>query len=371
MRRTGNWPRIRQLTARAAAAGGTFRSESGMLFSADPTIVEDVLFTHPQRYADRTAFFAVDRDRPLPKPLRREASRPLVDVTTAALPTDWTATVTRWAGDNAVLRARSWGIQFIRYALADAIARDRSPSLNSFVDFWVSHSLSRVVIEGQRAWRSRNGRQSLRHRAGVLLARETRRGGAPGDLVDIVLGIEGLTPDERGELFGHLLLAVVGATGVTLEWAMIEAPPSRLDPPAAAALISETLRLHPASWVMSRLALEDHAVGEHDVRAGEEILLLTYALHRNESVWPDPDRFDASRWHDQRDRPRRDYVPFAGGATTCPGRSVALRVLVGALVAFTERYDVVFEPGRRNDPLAYSLFAPPDGRLHLRPRVGP
>jgi len=86
-------------------------------------------------------------------------------------------------------------------------------------------------------------------------------------------------------------------------------------------LIEETLRLYPPVWIFSRQSLQDDVLPDFDVPAGTEIFFSPYILHRTEEFWPDPERFDPSRFgpegkYKKGDRP---YFPFSLGPRRCLG----------------------------------------------------
>jgi len=102
-------------------------------------------------------------------------------------------------------------------------------------------------------------------------------------------------------------------------------------------LLEETLRLYPPVWLFSRRAIEsDHFPG-YDVQAGTDIYLSPYILHRTESYWPDPDRFDPGRFaadtgYAKGDRP---YFPFSLGPRRCLGEYFSfleMKVHLGLLI---------------------------------------
>ena len=85
-------------------------------------------------------------------------------------------------------------------------------------------------------------------------------------------------------------------------------------------VLEETLRLYPPVWLFTRRADADDRIGEFDVPDGADIYLSPYLLHRTESIWPEPDRFDPGRF-DPDVMPRRDrpYFPFSLGPRRCLG----------------------------------------------------
>ncbi|MCS7003155.1 MAG: cytochrome P450, partial [Dehalococcoidia bacterium] len=88
-------------------------------------------------------------------------------------------------------------------------------------------------------------------------------------------------------------------------------------------VLSETLRLYPPVWAMSRMPTADIELGGYPVRKGSDIVFSQWVTHRDPRFWPDPERFDPDRWTPtaRESRPRFVYFPFGGGQRQCIGES--------------------------------------------------
>jgi cytochrome P450 len=105
--------------------------------------------------------------------------------------------------------------------------------------------------------------------------------------------------------------------------------------PLTAAVLAETLRLWPPSWMFSRRVLEPLVLGGRTVRAGTMCLISPALLHRDPRWWTEPDRFRPDRWlrrvPEEGDRfdakapghPRGAYLPFGAGPRMCIGEQFA------------------------------------------------
>ena len=128
------------------------------------------------------------------------------------------------------------------------------------------------------------------------------------------------------------------------------------------AVIDEVLRLYPPVFGLQRRATEDDTLAGHRIAKGSALLISPYALHRNPTLWRDPDAFDPERFVAEREQPQRSrfaYIPFGAGARQCIGNAFALmelQVLVPTLVA---AFDLELDP---------SADITPDPRMTLRPR---
>jgi cytochrome P450 len=94
--------------------------------------------------------------------------------------------------------------------------------------------------------------------------------------------------------------------------------------PLCSAIFSETLRLYPPAWLISRRTVNSDDVAGCHVPAGSLVVLSPYVTHRNPAYWPNPNRFDPTRFlAPTGDRPRYTYFPFGGGPRMCIGSSFA------------------------------------------------
>lgn len=105
----------------------------------------------------------------------------------------------------------------------------------------------------------------------------------------------------------------------------------------AGQVIDESMRLYPPVPVFAREAIEDDKIGKYEIPAGTSILLSQFLIHRDESIWDNPEEFDPERFTDgkQDERHRFSYFPFGGGARMCIGRELALleaRIILSLVV---------------------------------------
>ena len=109
-------------------------------------------------------------------------------------------------------------------------------------------------------------------------------------------------------------------------------------------IIDEALRLSPPVREFDRMALADTVIsGQHLVRQGEAVTVLTSSLHR-QPEWGDnveifdPDRFGADQ---AAQRPVNLFKPFGTGARSCIGRQFALHEATMAIATLVHRYRFV------------------------------
>ncbi len=125
-------------------------------------------------------------------------------------------------------------------------------------------------------------------------------------------------------------------------------PPTIDDLPAlpyTRAMLDETLRRYPPSWMITREAIADDVVAGFPVRRGAQLLLSAYAVHHAPELWPDPDAFRPTRFLDGSERPRFAYFPFGGGPRSCVGDQYALTEMQLVLARLAQRCTFALAPG--------------------------
>lgn len=207
----------------------------------------------------------------------------------------------------------------------------------------------------------------------LLAARDEDGGGGLGD---------GELRDEVATVFsaGH----ETTANALSWAWYLLALAPDEADrlaaeasavggdPADAAALtrlprtrmvFDETLRLYPAAHTIARAALGDDEIMGVRLRAGTEIIMSPWVMHRHRAFWPDPDRFDPENFSSAASaaRPRFLYFPFGGGPRICIGAHLAITEALIILAMLTSRFRLHLVEDQCIDPV---------GLITLRPRHG-
>lgn len=102
-------------------------------------------------------------------------------------------------------------------------------------------------------------------------------------------------------------------------------------------VLKECQRLFPSVPVIGRTAAQDINIGKHVVPADSDVEIFIYALHRDPSVFPDPEVFDPDRFLPENVVHRHPYayVPFSAGPRNCIGQryaSMEVRIIVATLL---------------------------------------
>ncbi len=130
-------------------------------------------------------------------------------------------------------------------------------------------------------------------------------------------------------------------------------------------VLDESMRLYPPAWMFERQALADDEIGGHFVPKDSVIGVCTYILHRDASLWENPEGFDPDRFladaPGAKDRSKYQYLPFGGGARICIGNAFALMEAQIVLAMMIQKYKFDLLPLTKLDL---------DPVITLRPRGG-
>jgi cytochrome P450 len=182
--------------------------------------------------------------------------------------------------------------------------------------------------------------------------------GGPCPVLDLLASNPALTDGQSRDEVMTLLLAGHETTAMALTWAFaaIDQQPavradleaewdaqSEVSPaaelasalPLTMAVLAETLRLWPPSWMISRRILQPVMLGGRILGVGTMCLVSPALLHRDPRWWAEPQQFRPDRWLrrepgklDRFDpkapgQPRGAYLPFGAGPRMCIGEQFA------------------------------------------------
>jgi len=153
---------------------------------------------------------------------------------------------------------------------------------------------SAAIVGGRRC------RRIAQHTAALIVQLQPK--------VAVIENVPTLAWDEHGPLFDEL----AGGDEATFTHAVL----------------SESMRLYPPAWLIGRLALEDVTIRDVLVPRRSVVIISQYVMHRDPRFWPDPERFDPSRFLNGAERPKFVYFPFGGGPRLCIGEHFAIEVIL-------------------------------------------
>ncbi|XP_062003991.1 cytochrome P450 81Q32-like [Rosa rugosa] len=161
-----------------------------------------------------------------------------------------------------------------------------------------------------------------------------------------------------------MLLAGTDTSSLTMEWAMsnllnhpevLKRARAELDAefgqerlidepdifklPYLQSIISETLRLYPtAPLLVPHYTSDDCTIGGFDVPCDTIVMINVWAIHRDPTLWDDPESFKPERFANGGEEPYK-FMPFGQGRRACPGMGLAQRVVGLALGSLIQCFD--------------------------------
>jgi cytochrome P450 len=111
------------------------------------------------------------------------------------------------------------------------------------------------------------------------------------------------------------------------------------------AAIKETLRLTPILPLVGRKLVRAATIGGLAMPAGAIAVACIYLVHRRADLWPDPTRFDPSRFVGKKIDPTH-YFPFGGGTRRCLGMAFASYEMKIVLATILSRVQLGAAPGK-------------------------
>lgn len=152
------------------------------------------------------------------------------------------------------------------------------------------------------------------------------------------------------------------------EWEALYA--HRDDHDYLSAFSAEALRMFPPVNGTVRIAQNDVELGGERVAAGDKIVVLLVAANRDPERFPDPNRFDVSRFADHPDRQftsAGDILPFGAGPHHCTGSRLAQTEMLHAFMRLMERVRRIEPAGDLPPGEGFMLHSPPSLPLVLYP----
>jgi len=99
--------------------------------------------------------------------------------------------------------------------------------------------------------------------------------------------------------------------------------------------------LYPPAWITDRVAITDDQVENISIAKDVTVVAYIYGIHHNEKYWPEPKKFDPSRFEKDKVKKRHPYafLPFGGGPRLCIGNNFAIMEMQLILIRMIQRYE--------------------------------
>lgn len=129
-------------------------------------------------------------------------------------------------------------------------------------------------------------------------------------------------------------------------------------------VFKEALRFRPPVPFIPRYALRPFSYGGYDIPADVAVSVSPGLVHRDPTIWTDPDSFDPDRFSANRaedQRHRFAWSPFGGGAHKCIGLHFAMMQVKAFTFQFLQHFNVSLPDGYAPEWQAIPIPKPKDG----------
>ena len=132
--------------------------------------------------------------------------------------------------------------------------------------------------------------------------------------------------------------------------------------------IDETMRLYPPTHRIGRSVKTPVMVGGHMLRAGVDVLLPQWAVHRSPRWYDRPEEFVPERWTPEfkHSLPKFAYFPFSGGPRTCVGSHLSWSEVAAIVGLLVQRFRLTLTDSRPMKPVEGLTLLPAGSRLDMR-----
>ncbi|MCQ4208428.1 bifunctional albaflavenone monooxygenase/terpene synthase [Streptomyces longispororuber] len=136
-------------------------------------------------------------------------------------------------------------------------------------------------------------------------------------------------------------------------------------------LITESMRIRPAVWILTRLAAVDTTLGGYRIPAGSDIVYSPLAMQRDPRAFHDHLAFDPDRWLPERaaDVTPAAHAPFSVGNRKCPGDHFSMAELSLVLGAVVQKWRVTPAAGADGTPRIGITLQPRQALIRVEART--
>ncbi|KDO22339.1 hypothetical protein SPRG_12800 [Saprolegnia parasitica CBS 223.65] len=139
------------------------------------------------------------------------------------------------------------------------------------------------------------------------------------------------------------------------------------------AVVKETLRLYPVANPNQRVLPNDLTLLGYSIPKGTSVLMQTYTMSRDPTVFENPNEFKPERWLErdgktasQRQAAAYSTLPFGMGARGCAGRRLAETEMYMLLAHLVRKMELQWPEGQEHPDAIIKTFMMPNKEFKLR-----
>ena len=123
-------------------------------------------------------------------------------------------------------------------------------------------------------------------------------------------------------------------------------------------VIKETMRLYPPVTLFGRTLTEDVDFDGRILPKNMSILIFNYALHRQESIYENPETFNPDRFSPENSKYRSiySYIPFSAGPRNCIGQKFAMLEMKYVIAKILKKFKLLPVVEHRPDIVVHGLL---------------
>lgn len=200
---------------------------------------------------------------------------------------------------------------------------------------------------------------------------------------------QGLSKHQMRDEFMTLFAAGFETTGTTLAWCFLllakypehqqklfdeikaidlNNSDSVFRSPWLNSFLSETLRLYPSAWVVSRKNVKEDIIDDQRMPKNTTIFVSIFGMHRDPRFWKNPEEFEPSRFIDAEQNP--SYHPYGIGPRKCIGSYFSHTIMLYILYHMVSKFEISLAEERGFEMDAKISLKPlGDVNLSLNPRT--